>query len=252
MNSVMVSTGDRRRVIYLVAVFSVAMAALESAVVVYLRALYYPDGFTVAMKLIEERILLVELVRELATLVMLFAVAWIAGRTFIERLAFFMVAFGVWDIFYYVWLKVFIGWPASLMEWDILFLIPWTWLGPVLAPVICSLTMIVFGLVLLGQARTTRLAMSTSALVTAGATVILYTFLADYGFILATNGFFADFSSLMQNPKFLEIASSYIPDSFRWGWFLFGELLIVSGIVVEAMKERMLSGSIANVPNDSV
>ncbi len=48
----------------MVAVFAIAMAALEGAVVVYLRALYYPGEFTVAFRVIDEKILLVELVRD--------------------------------------------------------------------------------------------------------------------------------------------------------------------------------------------
>lgn len=44
--------------------------------------------------------------------------------------------------FYYVFLKLTLNWPQSLLTWDILFLIPVPWVGPVLAPVICSLTMI--------------------------------------------------------------------------------------------------------------
>ncbi len=129
--------------------FSVAMAALESAVVVYLRALYYPDGFTVALKMLDQQILLIEIAREAATLFMLLGVGWLAGNNFKDRFAYFLLSFAVWDIFYYVWLKVFIGWPSSMLEWDILFLIPFTWLGPVLAPVICSVTMILLAVVIL-------------------------------------------------------------------------------------------------------
>src|SRR3981189_1372652 len=120
---------------FVVIAFSIAMATLESAVVVYLRALYYPDGFTVALKLIDQRILLIEIAREGATLLMLVGIGLLAGRNFKDQFAYFLLSFAVWDIFYYLWLKVFIGWPSSLLEWDILFLIPFTWLGPVLAPV---------------------------------------------------------------------------------------------------------------------
>ena len=44
-----------------------------------------------------------------------------------------------------------IGFPASLLTWDILFLIPVPWLGPVLAPLIVSLSMITAGLVILAE-----------------------------------------------------------------------------------------------------
>src|SRR6478609_656709 len=139
---------EKKRIAVLIT-FSIAMAALESAVVVYLRALYYPDGFTVAMKMIDQQILLVEIAREAATVIMLLGVGWLAGKNFKDRFAYFLMSFAVWDIFYYLWLKVFINWPSSVLEWDILFLIPITWLGPVLAPVICSVTMILLALVIL-------------------------------------------------------------------------------------------------------
>jgi hypothetical protein len=33
---------------------------------------------------------------------------------------------------------VLIGWPATLMDWDILFMIPLRWWGPVLSPVLIA------------------------------------------------------------------------------------------------------------------
>ena len=68
----------------------------------------------------------------------------IAGN-FRQWLAGFMISFGVWDIFYYVFLRLLIGWPESLMTWDLLFLLPVPWVGPVIAPVLVSLSMIVAG-----------------------------------------------------------------------------------------------------------
>jgi hypothetical protein len=88
---------------------------------------------------------LVELPREFATMVMLFAVGVLAGRTWRARIGYAAVAFGVWDIFYYVFLKMMCGWPHSLLDWDILFLLPLPWWGPVLAPVLISLLMILWG-----------------------------------------------------------------------------------------------------------
>jgi hypothetical protein len=37
------------------------------------------------------------------------------------------------------------GWPRTLLDWDILFLLPLPWWGPVLAPVSIALLMIVWG-----------------------------------------------------------------------------------------------------------
>ena len=78
---------------------------------------------------------------------MLAAFALIAGRNFNQRMAAFAVAFGLWDISFYAFLKLMIHWPDSLNTWDILFLIPLPWIGPVLAPVLVSAALIVCGLI---------------------------------------------------------------------------------------------------------
>lgn len=130
-----------RRVPWLT-LFAVAFGFLEAGVVVYLRELYYPDGFRFPIVIIPDRIAVMELVRELTTLLMLLAVAVLAGRNRIDRFFVFAYLFGVWDIVYYVGLKAFLGWPTSLLTWDVLFLIPVAWLGPVLYPVLVSLLMI--------------------------------------------------------------------------------------------------------------
>lgn len=135
-----------RTKILIVAFFAIAMAYLESSVVVYLRELYYPDGFTFPLKLIPDKILLIELGREFATIIMLLTVAMIAGKVFAERVCYFLFLFGVWDIFYYLWLKVFINWPDSLLTDDLLFLIPVPWISPVLAPVLVSIVFISFSI----------------------------------------------------------------------------------------------------------
>lgn len=211
-----------------ICIFSIAMAALESAVVVYLRALYYPEGFSVAFQLMDENILMVEILREIATLIMLMAVGYLAGKNFKERLAFFLLAFAVWDIFYYGWLKVFINWPVSLFEWDILFLIPFTWLGPVFAPLVCSLTMIVLALVLLF--RNKLIFPLVWSFLIAGSILILYTFLKDYGWLIVRNGFISDYPNLLQNQDFLELASGYIPAAYNWRVFWLGEIFLLAGI----------------------
>jgi len=130
-----------------VVLFAVALAYIESAVVVYLRALFDPDGFTfpLDLDLADDRwtrILYIEVAREAATLVVLLAGSILVGFNRQTRWAFFLVVFAIWDIFYYVWLKVLLDWPASVLDWDILFLIPLPWAGPVLAPVLVSLVML--------------------------------------------------------------------------------------------------------------
>jgi hypothetical protein len=144
-----------------VVLWAIAFAYVESAVVEYLRAVYYPlskGGFQFPTYTLEQlaalgdehtRRLAIEFGRELSTLVMLATLGMLAGRNHREAWAHFMVAFGVWDIFFYLWLKLFIDWPSGLMTWDLLFLIPVPWVSPVLAPIIISVVMIVCGIVVL-------------------------------------------------------------------------------------------------------
>ncbi len=124
------------------ALFGVAFGILEAAVVVYLRELYYPGGFRFPIVIILDRVAAVELVRELATLLMLAAVAMVAGRDRMDRFFVFAFLFGVWDMVYYVGLWAFLGWPPSLFTWDVLFLIPVPWLGPVIYPIVVSLFLV--------------------------------------------------------------------------------------------------------------
>jgi len=95
------------------------------------------------------RLLLTEVGREAATIVLIFTSSWLFGRNLRQRFAFFLTIFAIWDIFYYIWLKVLLDWPASIMDWDILFLIPTVWAGPVIAPVLISLLLFVFAIMLL-------------------------------------------------------------------------------------------------------
>jgi hypothetical protein len=145
MNEMNPVNHERKRGL-VVATFAIAMAWVEAAVVYYLRTLvnriepYQPNPLPIATGLGEA-----ELVRELATLVMLVTVGWLAGTTVKSRLGYSLIAFGVWDIFYYVFLKVMTGWPSSLADWDVLFLIPLPWWGPVWAPATIALLMIFWG-----------------------------------------------------------------------------------------------------------
>ncbi len=133
--------------------FSIAFAYIESAVVVYLRAIFYKDGFNFPLADFGDIVgfrpyLLTEIGREAATLVLMFTASYMLGRNLRRRFAYFITIFAVWDIFYYIWLKVLIGWPASVMDWDVLFLMPAVWASPVLAPVTTSLTMLVIAAVM--------------------------------------------------------------------------------------------------------
>lgn len=136
--------------------FGIAFAYIESAVVVYLRAIFYPNGFTFPIADFRTltgfgRYLVTEVGREAATLVLMFTASYMLGKNLRRRFAYFLTIFAVWDIFYYIWLKVLIDWPASILDWDVLFLMPAPWAGPVLAPVVTSLTMLVIAAVLFSE-----------------------------------------------------------------------------------------------------
>ncbi|MBN1796407.1 MAG: hypothetical protein JW804_07025 [Sedimentisphaerales bacterium] len=139
---------------FIVAVFGVAFAYIESAVVVYLREIFHPEGFAFPLKVfsideVNNRLLLTETWREAATLVLILTSCWLFGRNRRQRFAYFLTIFAIWDIFYYVWLKILIDWPVSIMDYDILFLIPTVWASPALAPILASLTMLIFAMVIL-------------------------------------------------------------------------------------------------------
>jgi len=76
---------------------------------------------------------------------MLAAVAAVATRNFRAWLAAFSICFGAWDLAFYASLRILIGWPASLATWDLLFLLPVPWVGPVLAPVIVAASLVLGG-----------------------------------------------------------------------------------------------------------
>jgi hypothetical protein len=135
------SAMPKYRILWLT-LFALAMGVLEAIVVVYLRLLYYPDGFQFPIMPMEERVALIEIAREAATLVMLFTLSVLAGRDRLDRFFLFALLFGIWDIFYYLSLWIMLDWPASLFTWDILFLIPIPWLAPVIYPVIISILLI--------------------------------------------------------------------------------------------------------------
>jgi hypothetical protein len=129
--------------------YAVAMAYVESAVVVYLQtALNAQVGAVFPLQPADQTggLIGIEAGREAATIVMIAAVGLLAGRTWLERLAWSAVVFGAWDIGYYGWLYVFSGWPPSLGTPDILFLLPVPWVGPVWSPVVVSVALVVVGL----------------------------------------------------------------------------------------------------------
>lgn len=168
-----------------VAVYALAMAYLESAVVVYLqRALSMTPATLFPLR--DQATLgglgSIEVGREVATIVMLATVGWLAGRTSLERLAWTSVAFGIWDIGYYFWLWVFIGWPTSLGTTDLLFLLPVPWVAPVLAPILVSIALITFGLIVARRIRrdnSPNLELKHWILLVVGGLVVIVSFTLD-------------------------------------------------------------------------
>jgi hypothetical protein len=202
-----------------VALYAIAMAVVEAAVVVYLRAIAPAEGpLAVLQTVLPQPIIPVELVREAATLVMLLAVAFLAAETAWPRFLYFALAFGVWDLFYYIWLYVFIGWPPSLLTWDVLFLIPVPWIAPVLAPMVVSIGLIAGALWLLGRPVLPR---TSWAIALAGAGLILLSFTLDSRDVL-NNG---------------------AAPHFRWGLFASGVGLGVVAMIAGGQQRRSVTVS---------
>ncbi|MFH0989453.1 MAG: hypothetical protein V1799_05480 [bacterium] len=175
---------NRNHTLFWIILFGVSFGFVESSVVVYLRALYYPDGFSFPLKVMESSHILVELAREIMTIVMLAAAGVLAGKTRWQKFSYFMIAFAVWDIFYYLWLKVILGWPVTLFDWDILFLIPIPWISPVIAPVAISIIMIVTGILIIRQEEkegTFTPSIIQWILAILGTAILLLSFMIDLG-----------------------------------------------------------------------
>lgn len=216
--------------------FGLSFGYVEAAVVVYLRDVYQP----IALEVSPERksgdvfplitleqletagavhLLKIEVIREAATLVMLASIGLAVGWNFNTFFAAFVIAFGVWDIFYYVFLRVLIDWPASLLEWDILFLIPLPWTGPVLAPLLVAISMIVTGTIVLWQESTgslVRIRWQHWSLIVLGGLIIVVSFCWDYRNVMAGG----------------------MPNSFHWPIFLVGESVGIVGFSLAMIRKR--------------
>ena len=212
--------------------FAIAMGFLESVVVVYMREILYPGGFEFPLSPIPVRLAVTELLREVATLIMLVTIGIMAARRFSTGFAWFIYSFAIWDIFYYVFLKLLLGWPESFLTWDVLFLIPTTWTGPVLSPVLVSLTMMLFAMVILFQAergKETRIHRREWMGFIAGSLVLIFGFIFDYSQHMLIH--FSPVEMLqVKNPEVLEVATRYIPNRFPWWIFGIGEVIVLGTI----------------------
>jgi hypothetical protein len=222
-------------------IFAVAMAFLESAVVVYLRALYYPGGFVFPLKMMDEHILVTEIFREAATMVMLLTVGIISTRSWISRFAIFIYTFAIWDIFYYIFLVFLLGWPSSLLTWDLLFLIPVTWTGPVLAPLINSLTMILLAVIILlyrSKMGNFRMKRVEWFLLIDGSIIVIYAYIQPYMAYMLERYSFSDMLHFHGNIKLIEYAAGFIPVSFSWVIYFLGQLLFFVAIIHMVMRMK--------------
>jgi hypothetical protein len=219
---------SRERVRWFVVVaFAVAMAWVEAATVYYLRVLvdridpYQANPIPMGGLLVQ-----IELVRETATLVMLATVGLLAGRTRYARAGYTAVAFGAWDIFYYVFLRMMGGWPRSIFDWDVLFLLPLPWWGPVLAPVCIAALMIVGG------------TLASQAMVRPRATSLTRTLwgLHALGIALALVVFMAD--SLRAVDRGLAAAAAVLPVAFNWPMFGLAFTLMAAPVAESAWRLR--------------
>jgi len=222
-----------------VAIFSIAMGLFEAAVVIYLREIYYPEGFDFPLKIMNPHIAVIEIFREAATLVMLLMISFLASRKMIIRFAYFLLSFAIWDIFYYVFLKLFIGWPESLLTWDILFLIPIIWIGPVIAPVINAITMIILALLIIwfSDKKDARKIPGLSwVMLITGSLITIFGYIQDYGSFMLQEFTFSELMNSSMSEEILTHASNYIPETFNWWIFLIGELIILAGVVILLIK----------------
>ena len=205
--------------------FAIGMAWVESASVYYLRVLvdrvepYQPNPLP-----IDDVLGPIELAREAATLVMLLAVGMLAAKTWYKRLGYTAIAFGVWDIFYYLFLRIMSGWPRSLFDWDVLFLLPLPWWGPVLAPVSIAALMIVWGTLatqLEDRAPVTSPRWTLWTLNWVGIVLALYVFMTD---------------AIRAVVQGLDATTMPLPSSFNWLLFLLALVLMAAPIAEIAWR----------------
>ena len=223
----------------LVVTFAAGMAWVEAACVYYLRVMvdrvepYQPDPLPIRGILGE-----VELVREGATLLMLAMTGMLAGRTWRARLGYAAIAFGAWDILYYVFLRIISGWPASLFDWDILFLLPLPWWGPVLAPVSIASLMIVWGtLVTQWQDGIPAACFTGASWAVSGA-----------GVLLTLGVFMAD--SIRALPGELDTVRQVLPTAFNWPVFGAALALIATPLAHTGWRSLSSRREISGSPED--
>lgn len=222
----MIEMNSINRKLLWLTIFTIAIAYVEATVVVYLRQIYYPDNLQVIfpLKMFSSFSLAVELCREAATIIIMLSVAFLIERKNRTRIfAAFIFQFGVWDIFYYIWLKATIGWPVSWSEWDILFLIPWAWLGPWICPVLISILFVGWSTIVLKSEREYVLSKINLWLFISGSILGLISFLQPALPYIIKNR--------------VEDFQNYMPGNFWWWLFISGYLLMTVGLMRSLLKK---------------
>jgi len=208
----------------IVVAFAIAMAWVEAASVFYIRALVDRiEPYQAHPLPINGALGYVELWREAATLVMIATVGMLAGRTWRRSVGYAAIAFGVWDIFYYIFLRVISGWPRTLLDWDILFLLPLPWWGPVLAPVSVALVMILWGTLATQQSDGSAGPRWAGALGCAGIVLALGMFMLDAGRAV---------------PNGRDAVLQVLPQTFNWPLFSVAVLLMASPALHQIASTR--------------
>jgi hypothetical protein len=219
---------------YVVCAYAAGMAWVESAVVYYLRTMidriepYQPLPLPEVGGLGPA-----ELIREAATLLMLLTVGILAGKTWRARWGYAAIAFGVWDILYYAFLKVMCDWPKSILDWDILFLIPLPWWGPVLSPVLIAGLMILWGTVVTQRENVYRTpSWLPWSLWVAGILLALYVFMAD---------------SIHLEHRGVESLRRLLPTQFNWWLFIPALMLMAAPLFPSLPVRRILSAGCSDL-----
>lgn len=225
-----------------ITLFSIAMGLLETVVVIYLREIYYPEGFAFPLRPIDAHHIAAELFRELATMIMLLSIGFIASDKTPARFAWFIFSFAVWDIFYYVFLKVFLGWPESLLTWDVLFLIPTTWVGPVIGPVINACTMILMAVFLLlpnHDGKLLSLNKQEWLLLIVGSVVVIISYTEEYTRFILQKFSFGEVLSFSVNEDVQSYALQFVPQYFNWWIYGVGEFLMLLAVFLYIRRKNL-------------
>jgi len=215
-----------------ISLYAIAMGYLEAVVVIYIRQMTNGNLLLVfPLHFLGSEFVFIECGRELATIIMLAAVGYLTGKSRLHRWMYFIFAFAIWDVTYYLFLQFLTGWPGSLFAYDVLFLIPVAWIGPVIAPLLVS--------IVLGSTSAIVIMISDESNIRAtnrfnmiafvvGCLTIIYSFTQEIFHILIIDG-----------PKGIE---GYSPGQFDWIPFSTGLLIMTFASVrfVTEVHQKMI------------